>query len=296
MKQIEGYIIKHIANQYVVQTKQGLYQATARGRLKKEEISPVVGDKVRILVEEEETKQAVIEEIFPRTVLMRRPKIANITQMVFVISSQHPKPDLLLLDKQLALAELKHINSLIVLNKMDLDKKQQFQSIKEMYQKIGYEIIETQANESVGVPELKKKLKGNVNVFSGNSGVGKSTLLNHIFAKNLTEEGEISQKNQRGKNTTTAIQLYEMDEDTFIADTPGFSTFDVSEILANELDQCFKEFQKYIPKCQFVGCTHIKEETCGVKKAMQEGKITQGRYINFCKIYEELKEKEKRKW
>ena len=296
MEQIEGYIVKNVSNQYIVKTKQGEYETTARGRFKKQEISPVVGDKVQILVENEESKKAVIEKIETRKVLMKRPKIANITQMVFVVSSKHPKPDLLLLDKQLALAEYLKIKSLIILNKIDLDDKKQFKNIKQVYKNLGYRVIETQGKEGQGVLELKEQLKGEINAFSGNSGVGKSTLINAIFKQNITEEGEISQKNKRGKNTTTAIQLYEIDKNTYIADTPGFSTFDISEIEPDKLDQCFIEFQKYIPECQFTGCTHIKEENCGIKKAIQEGKISEERYTRFCKIYEELKEKEKHKW
>ena len=139
-------------------------------------------------------------------------------------------------------------------------------------------------------------LKGNINAFSGNSGVGKSTLINSIFEKNVTQEGEVSAKNKRGKNTTTAIQLYEIEENTYIADTPGFSTFDITEIQSNELGKYFKEFEQHIHDCEFVGCTHIKEENCGIKKAIKNGEISQERYERFCKIYEQLKEKEKRKW
>ena len=191
MEQIEGYIIKNVSNQYIVKTKQGEYETTARGRFKKQEISPVVGDKVQILIENEESKKAVIEKIETRKVLMKRPKIANITQMVFVVSSKHPKPDLLLLDKQLALAEFLKIKSLIILNKIDLDDKKQFKNIKQVYKNLGYRVIETQGKEGHGVLELKEQLKGEINAFSGNSGVGKSTLINAIFKQNITEEGEI---------------------------------------------------------------------------------------------------------
>ena len=142
---------------------------------------------------------------------------------------------------------------------------------------------------------MKRALKNNINAFSGNSGVGKSTLINAIFNTDVTQEGEISKKNKRGKNTTTAIKLYEIDDNTFIADTPGFSTFDISEIESKELDKYFKEFRENIENCEFVGCTHIKEENCGIKEAIEKGIITEERYTRFCKIYEELKEKENRK-
>ena len=233
--------------------------------------------------------------------------MSNITQLVLVVSSKNPKPDLLLLDKQLAFAEYLGIKPIIVLNKTDLDKKKEFEKIKEVYQNIGYTVIETIAKDLsieseknniylTGIQELEKHLKGNINAFSGNSGVGKSTLINAIFKDTITQEGEISQRNKKGKNTTTSTRLYEIDENTYIADTPGFSTFDISEIEYRELDKYFKEFKPLLEDCEFVGCTHIKEENCGIKQALQQGKIDSGRYERFCKIYEELKEKERYKW
>lgn len=273
-----------------------IYEATARGKFKKEDITPVVGDVVDLEVVDEENKKAVIDKIHERKVYIKRPKMANLTQLVFVVSSKNPKPDLLLLDKQLAFAEFFKINAIIVLNKTDLDDKKEFQNIKNIYERIGYTVIETEAKNGKGIIELKEQLKNNINAFSGNSGVGKSTLINAIFEKDITQEGEISKKNRRGKNTTTAIKLYEIDKNTYIADTPGFSTFDISEIESKQLDRCFKEFNLYISDCEFVGCTHIKEEKCGIKEALKSNKISQERYERFCKIYDELKEKEERKW
>lgn len=307
---MQGLIIENISNLYKIKTEKGIYEANARGKFKKEEITPIVGDKVEIQILDEENKKAVIEEIQQRTTYIKRPKMSNITQLVLVVSSKNPKPDLLLLDKQLAFAEYLGIKPIIVLNKTDLDKKKEFEKIKETYQNIGYTVIETIAKElenaedissknitsSTGIQELEKKLKGNINAFSGNSGVGKSTLINAIFNDTITQEGEISQRNKKGKNTTTSTKLYEIDENTYIADTPGFSTFDISEIEYRKLDQYFKEFKPLLENCEFVGCTHIKEQNCGIKKALEKGKIDSGRYERFCKIYEELKEKERYKW
>ena len=304
---MQGLIIENISNLYKIKTEKGIYEANARGKFKKEEITPVVGDKVEIQILDEENKKAVIEEIQERTTYIKRPKMGNITQLVLVVSSKNPKPDLLLLDKQLAFAEFLGIKAIIVLNKTDLDKKKEFEKIKEVYQNIGYTVIETIAKDleditekseirSIGIHNLEKNLKGNINAFSGNSGVGKSTLINAIFKDTITQEGEISQRNKKGKNTTTSTKLYEIDENTYIADTPGFSTFDISEIEYRELDQYFKEFKPLLENCEFVGCTHIKEQNCGIKKALEKGKIDSGRYERFCKIYEELKEKERYKW
>ena len=293
---MQGLIIENISNLYQVKVEDTIYETTARGKFKKEEITPVVGDLVEITITDDDKKKAVIEKIYERKVYIKRPKLANITQIVFVVSSKDPKPDLLMLDKQLAFAEYVGVNAVIILNKTDLDKQQEFENIKQIYTKIGYKVILTDAKQRKGIDELKNILKNNVNAFSGNSGVGKSTLINGIFNGDVTQEGEISKKNRRGKNTTTAIKLYEIDENTYIADTPGFSTFDISEIESKELYHYFKEFGQFEENCEFIGCTHIKEENCGIKKAVENGEIDKARYDRFCRIYQELKEKEERKW
>lgn len=297
---MQGLIVENIANLYKIENKEEndeIYEAYARGKFKKDDISPVVGDIVDFEITDNEKKKAVINEIKERKVYIKRPKLSNITKIIFVVSSKNPKPDLLMLDKQLAFAQFLGVEAIIVLNKTDLDKEESFKNIKEVYEKIGYKVIETKAKEKEGIEELKKLLAGNINAFAGNSGVGKSTLINAIFDKDITKEGEISKKNKRGKNTTTTVKLYKIDKDTYIADTPGFSTFDISEISYKDLDKYFVEIRENIKNCEFVGCTHIKEENCGVKKALEAGKIDQGRYDRFCRIYQELKEREEnKKW
>ena len=294
---MQGLIVENVSNIYKVKTESNdIFEATARGKFKKDEITPVVGDYVEIQITDEEKNKAVIEKIQDRKVYIKRPKIANITQIILVVSSKNPKPDLYMLDKQLAFAEFLDILPIIVLNKVDLDDNNNFKEIKKIYEKIGYKVITTNAKQKEGIKELMQVLKNNINAFSGNSGVGKSSLINAIFDTNMTQEGEISNRNKRGKNTTTSIKLYEIDKNTYIADTPGFSTFDISEIESNDLDKYFKEFRDNIQKCEFVGCTHIKENNCGIKTAIEEGKIDIGRYERYCKIYQELKEREERKW
>ena len=294
---MQGLIVENVSNIYKIKTENNtIYEATARGKFKKDEIIPVVGDYVEIQITDEEKNKAVIEKIQDRKVYIKRPKIANITQIILVVSSKDPKPDLYMLDKQLAFAEFLDILPIIVLNKVDLDETYSFNEIKKIYEKIGYKVIVTNAKQKEGIKELMQELKNNINAFSGNSGVGKSTLINAIFNTNMTQEGEISNRNKRGKNTTTSIKLYEIDENTYIADTPGFSTFDISEIESNDLDKYFKEFRDNIQNCEFIGCTHIKENKCGIKTAIEEGKIDIGRYERYCKIYQELKEREERKW
>ena len=291
----QGIIIENISNIFKIICEKELYTCDARGKLKKEDIKPVVGDKVNFEITKIEEKIGVIEEILPRENYIKRPKIANINQMVLVISSKMPKPDLLMLDKQLAFAEYMNIKPVIVINKIDL-AKEIAEEIKEQYKFTNYEIIETNAKENIGIHELRSVLKNKISVFSGNSGVGKSTLLNDLFEDNLTLEGKISSKNKRGKNTTTTVKLYELEENTFIADSPGFSTFDIYEIETTNLAEYFVEFKEHIKNCEFVGCTHIKEEKCGIKQALKENKISQNRYERYIKIYEELKDREEHKW
>ena len=293
---MEGLIIENKANLYKIKINNEEYIATARGKLKNDNLTPVVGDIVKFTILDENKQTAVIEEIKDRKTYIKRPKLANITQIIFVMSSKHPKPDLLLLDKQLVFAQYSHIKPIIVLNKIDLDDKQEFLSIAKVYEKIGYKVIKTDAKNGIGVDELLLELKNNISAFSGNSGVGKSTLINYLFKKEITEEGEISKRNKRGKNTTTDIKLYELENNTYIADTPGFSTFDVFEIPYKELDKYFIDFNNVIEECKYIGCSHIKEEDCGIKDKLNKGEISKTRYDNYVKIYNELKDKEEHKW
>lgn len=296
--QNEGIIVGNISNLYKVEDikTNKIMKCIARGKLKELEIVPTVGDIVKYEISNIEKQEGIIEEIKERQNYIKRPKIANLSQIAFIVSMKMPKPDLLMLDKQLAFAEFNKLKVLICLNKIDLEKIEKIEEIKKIYENIGYKVIVTNAKDKEGISELLKYLKGNITAFSGNSGVGKSTLINDIFESDITKEGMISQKNQRGKNTTTNTFLYKLNEKTYIADTPGFATFDISEIKCEDLYKYFHEFFIYENNCEFVGCTHIKEENCGIKKAVNEGKISVGRYERFCKIYLELKEKESKKW
>ena len=291
---MQGIIIGNISNSYKIKTDVKIYEAYARGKFKNEDITPLVGDKVEIEITDEEKGTAIINKIHPRKNEIKRPKMANIDQIIFIISTKNPKPDLLMLDKQLAYVEKLKIEPIIIINKIDLQDT--YKRIQELYSKIGYKTIVTSAKQNIGIQELKQELKNKISVFSGNSGVGKSTTINALFGTNTTQEGEISKKNKKGKNTTTDTKLYELEENTYIGDTPGFSSFEISEIESTELDKYFREFKKQIENCEFVGCTHIKEQECGIKSAIKNGEISQERYERFCKIYEELKDKEKHRW
>lgn len=284
----KGIIICTSSNVYQVAEGEKVYKCLARGKFKKEKISPLVGDEVEFTITNSEKQEGVIEQILPRKNELKRPKMANLTQLILVVSMKMPSPDLLLLDKQLVFAEFMGLKATIVLNKVDLEDKEEIDRIAKLYEDIGYKIIQTNAKERIKVEEIKALLEGETTAFAGNSGVGKSTLINSIFEQELTQEGDISDKNQRGKNTTTSTTLYKYKENSYIADTPGFSTFEINEIPKEDLCHYFVEFVPYLDKCEFQGCSHIKEENCGVKEALEAGKISSQRYDNYIKIYNNL--------
>lgn len=284
----KGIIICTSSNVYQVAEGEKVYKCLARGKFKKEKISPLVGDEVEFTITNSEKQEGVIEQILPRKNELKRPKMANLTQLILVVSMKMPSPDLLLLDKQLVFAEFMGLKATIVLNKVDLEDKEEIDRIAKLYEDIGYKIIQTNAKEGIKVEEITSLLEGETTAFAGNSGVGKSTLINSIFEQELTQEGDISDKNQRGKNTTTSTTLYKYKENSYIADTPGFSTFEINEIPKEDLCHYFVEFVPYLDKCEFQGCSHIKEENCGVKEALEAGKISSQRYDNYIKIYNNL--------
>jgi len=291
----KGIIIHTGSNRYLVELENDeIYACQARGKFKQDSL--VAGDRVTIEILDETKKEGCIIGLEERKSYLKRPKMANLTQIICVVSMKLPKPDYILLDKQLIFAQLVGIHPIICLNKKDLADKDEVQAVKETYQKIGYMVLETDAKTGNGMEELLPLLQGQITAFSGNSGVGKSTLTNGIFQKETSKEGEISQKNRRGKNTTTSVMLYKIGNESYLADTPGFSTFDISEIPSEELDQYFPEFDSYRANCEYTGCSHQKEQNCGIKEALAEGKIDKGRYERYMKIYEELKEKEARRW
>ena len=291
---LSGIVISNISNLYKVEVNNIIYDCTARGKIKSSDlVSPVSGDYVEIDIVDELKNIGVINNIKERKNYIKRPKMANLTNIILVISMKNPKPDLLLLDKQLAYAEYMNLKPIICLNKIDLEDDDVVNKIFDVYTKIGYIVLKTNAKLGYGIDNLKNYLLNNITAFSGNSGVGKSTLINHIIGNDITQEGDISKKNKRGKNTTTQVNLYKINNNSYIADTPGFSTFDIFEIDKKDLAKYFIEFRNYLDECEYLDCSHIKEENCGIKMAVENGKIAKERYDRYCQIYETLNSKKK---
>ena len=286
----KGIIVKNISNLYKVETENNIFLCEARGKFKKSGITPAVGDRVQINSIDEQ--KGIIEEVLERSNYIKRPKIANLTQIVFVLSMSMPKPDLLLLDKQLAFAEFLRIEPIICINKIDLEKEYRILEIEKIYQDIGYKVIKTNAQIGENVQSIKDVLKNNITAFSGNSGVGKSTILNAILPELELETGDISRKLGRGRHTTRHTELYKICGG-YIADTPGFSTVDIERyelIRKEDLPNCFPEFEPYICNCKFTSCAHIKEKGCGVLEALNKGKISQSRHNSYVMMYDEVKD------
>ncbi|NLL04242.1 MAG: ribosome small subunit-dependent GTPase A [Clostridiaceae bacterium] len=293
---IPGLIIKGIGGFYYVKTDLGIFECKARGIFRKDSFTPLPGDKVSISVSNEENKIGNIEEISPRTTQLTRPAVANVTQIAIVIAIRSPQPDFMLLDKLLITVERKDISAIICLNKIDLDKEAEYIKIIEAYKKAKYKVIALSSMNGAGFGELEFALKGNTTVFAGQSGVGKSTILNKVLDSYVMETGKVSDKIERGRHTTRHAELIELKSGGFVVDTPGFSSFDISGFEANELQNYYPEFHEYFGKCKFTGCMHISEPSCEVKAALEKGRIDRRRYERYVEFCNVLKENQRKKY
>lgn len=262
-----------------------LYSCKVRGIFRKQDISPCAGDLVFI----EKEPDWVVTEIKERKNFLLRPPASNLDQMVFVISTCEPAPNYLVLDKLIAIAEYKKIEPLLVVTKLDLDIGDEIESV---YKKAGISVLRMDYNDSEGLEELKERLAGKISILVGNSGVGKSTLLNHLMPDLKRETNEISKKLGRGKHTTREVELFPF-ENGYLADTPGFSSMDTGRyeiIRKEELSGCFREFEAFDGMCRFSDCSHTKEKGCAVLAALEAGIISQSRHESYLQMYEEAKQ------
>jgi ribosome biogenesis GTPase / thiamine phosphate phosphatase len=285
-----GVVMKGIGGFYYIKTPEGIYECRARGIFRKEGLTPLPGDNVIISVSDEVSKKGNLDEILKRESILVRPAVANVNQVAIVLSVRSPQPDFGLFDKLLITAEYKNIDILVCLNKIDLDEEKEYEKIIKVYEKTGYKIILLSTKTNVGLDDLKEAIRGKITVFSGQSGVGKSTILNRIMDSWVMETGNISERNERGKHTTRHAELIELNSGGFIVDTPGFSSFELEGIKLNELQFFLPEFSGFLNKCRFTGCSHISEPGCSVKEAVNSGHISMERYERYIQIYNSLKE------
>lgn len=289
MKQKTGIVLKGIGGFYYVDAANEAYECKARGIFRKKGMTPYAGDRVDVSVAEDGT--GIIDEIKPRKNQLIRPPIANIDQLVIVASTCQPSPNPLVIDKMLAVAVDKQIHPLLVISKADLADSD---ALYRIYEKSGIETIVFSTVTGEGIQPIRSRLIGKFSAFTGNSGVGKSSLLNCINSKFQLETGKISQKLGRGKHTTRQVELYPLPEGGYVADTPGFSTVDIERyamIDKESLPYAFPEFAPFLHQCRFTSCSHVCEKGCAVLKAVQDGIINPSRHNSYVVMYEEVKDR-----
>lgn len=290
---MKGKIIKGIAGFYYVHTPEGVFECKAKGVFRKEKRKPLVGDNVEIEIVDDEKLLGNITEIFPRSNSLIRPAAANIDQALVIFAIVKPDPNYNLLDRFLISMHQQMIPTVICFNKKDLASAKEQQELYEAYRQSGCEVMFVSGSRQEGIDRIREVLRGKATVVAGPSGVGKSTIVNALTPEAHMETGEISRKIERGKHTTRHAELFAVEEATYIMDTPGFTSLNVAGMEKEELQGFYPEFEPYEPYCRFGGCVHINEPVCGVKEALAEGKISRIRYDNYCRIYEELKERKK---
>ncbi|SCH13093.1 ribosome small subunit-dependent GTPase A [Romboutsia sp. Marseille-P6047] len=287
---LQGKIIKGIGGFYYVDTEKGIYECRARGIFRKQKVTPLVGDRVEISIVDEETKKGVVEEIDKRDTELIRPPIANVDKALIVFAVKNPKPHLSLLDRFIVLAEKEGLEIVIVLTKADLDDDNTLEKITNIYELSGYKVIPVSNKTKLNIDKIKDELSGNVVVFAGPSGVGKSSLLNEIDSNFMLQTGEVSDKIKRGKHTTRHAELLKLDCGGMVADTPGFSSLTLDDIEENELKDYFIEFDNF-DDCKFGSrCIHENEPGCGVKEAVENEEISKERYDSYIQLLNEIRQ------
>lgn len=293
---MQGRIVKGIAGFYYVEVKGPLvYECKAKGIFRKDGIKPIVGDNVEIEIIDEDKRQGNLVKILPRSNMLIRPPVANVDQAVILFAIVKPNPNYNLLDKFLITMRQVGLPVIICFNKQDIATGEEQQELFDAYEKCGYKVLFISVKEERGLDALKALLKGKTSTLAGPSGVGKSSLLNKLVPDASMQTGELSKKIDRGKNTTRHSELFLVKEltddegETFIIDTPGFTSLELRDVNTDSLMNYYPEFVKYEPECRFGGCSHIAEPDCGVKNAVKEGKVSKVRYDNYKVIYSELK-------
>lgn len=290
---MKGKIIKGIAGFYYIHTGENdLYECKAKGIFRNKKIRPLVGDNVEFDILDKEKKTGNITSMEERKNLLIRPAVANVDQAVVIFANAKPAPNLNLLDRFLITMEQYQVDTVICFNKSDIAMKEEKDVLHQMY-KNHYKVIFTSVKEEKGIDELRELLRHKTTVLAGPSGVGKSSMINLLNPAANMETGQISRKIERGKHTTRHSELFRLEEDTYLCDTPGFTSLHVDGMEKEDLRFCFPEFSSYEGTCRFQGCVHVHEPGCKVKEAVKAGNVNKKRYENYLLFYEELKEKKK---
>ncbi|MGE5416934.1 MAG: ribosome small subunit-dependent GTPase A [Acidobacteriota bacterium] len=289
-KDIEGLVLKRIGGFHYVQTELGqIYECSIRGKAKEQGI--LVGD--RVIIKETQVDHGVVEQILPRSVELIRPAVANVDQVLLVMSYNRPLPSLRLLDRLLVQVEYNNLSAVIILNKCDLASCEIIEQIDKGYPEMGYPVIHASAKKGRGLADILSNMKGKISVLSGPSGVGKSSMLNMLIPDTNMKTQEVSEKIGRGRHTTRHAELFPLPMGGWIADTPGFSTVDTPSIKREQLADLFIEFERYSPNCRFKDCLHHKEAQCGVRQALEKGQILASRYQSYLTLLEEVIQSER---
>lgn len=293
---MKGKIVKGIAGFYYVWCEdERLYECKAKGGFRKVGIKPLVGDNVLLQILDTDKRLGNIEEILPRKNELLRPSVANVDQAMVLFAMANPMPNLNLLDRFLLMMEWQGVETVICFSKQDMVSQEEEKRYQQIYEKCANRVLTISNTEKTGISAVSECLRGKTTVLAGPSGVGKSSLVNLIFPEAQSETGAISEKIQRGKHTTRHSQLFYLGNQTFLFDTPGFSSLRPPEVTKEQLHQYFTEFLPYEGQCRYWGCSHIHEPGCVVQEALAKGEICKSRYENYVQIYEELSESERRK-
>ena len=287
---MQGKIVKGISGFYYVHVVgTGIYECKAKGVFRNRKVKPLVGDNVEIVVLDEEKHLGNVEEILPRKNELIRPAVSNIDMALVIFAAAKPDPNCNLLDRFLCMMEYQKVPVTICFNKCDLVSEEEKENLQKIYAPAGYDILFTSVKTGENIDRLKALLAEKTTTVAGPSGVGKSSLINELQTDVRMQTGAISDKIGRGKHTTRHSEIISIGQDTYIMDTPGFSSMDLPGFEKEDLWTCYPEFVPYEPECRFIGCSHIGEPDCGVKNALAEGKISRVRYDNYVMLYDEMK-------
>lgn len=285
-KQLNGIIIKGIGGFYYIEAEGDIYECKARGAFRKKKISPLAGDNVIITIRE--NGENTIDDILERKNFLVRPPVANVDTLVIVSSVKEPVPSTLVIDRLTAIAVSKNIKPCVIFSKSDLGDTKE---LEEIYKKAGIDVCSVCCKTGEGIEKVKEMIKSGITVFTGNTGVGKSSLLNCIDSRFSLETGEVSSKLGRGRHTTRDVTLHKVN-DFYVADTPGFSSLDIESgelIMKDDLPYCFPEFSEYLGKCRFSSCTHTVDKGCKILEALENGNIHESRHLSYVTMYNEVK-------